>query len=1357
MVGPPAIAVNRVMVAGRRAATVGAVLLGLALIAGVAWARPRPRTDTVTVTLSSGGGEQREPEPPPRPPGLCHATLAAHSENPAAMLEMAERAQAAGQPAEAALLRLCYAVRNPALPLGRAELGQAHASVGEMAAAVARDPLAREAAAQLRRVIWLWDWLAGLGRRADEELEKHPKSRDAKYRVDMANAAKVAQVAERRRWLALVAKGSPWQVKWGGDKELAAEVREFERKVRYEFALLNHAQARRLEIRGKVDEAIVEYGNAARQYEEVLAFEPGATDAYSLTLTLAELWFSAGIQCDGPRNKERDLVLIEGEVPPWPTVKVPAVKSACVSMAKSVTYYERVRDWQGPRGADYDGKPMDKTADAAWSVVATMERMLTARAAYPAGDPERVATLSVPELRPSRKQDDADIKAAELLKEVRRVAPLPIDPSAVAWLLAADAFVAGGDKYASGEDPKRAQKIALKAAELLYKTRHFDAWPAGTTARTPAEFWSARARFEAILTRYRGTKAAEDSIQHLLNSYFIENDIQQLSEVLEHNVNDSRCEWNCLPRQPSYIGAADRAHARFQHAENLEKSTDAMTDPAEVTATLARARALYLKSAEGYRVVAKDVESVARSSEAESRHLIHAVLLNVVRAYYHAQAWADCLAVLAEAEARLRAWQPTDKPDLAQRTRDLQETLEIRADLQYKFFRLGHTIADYALLYRSDPSGGKADYYLKTAAELAYFNANWDQATDLNKEIIGQLGKSSDRKQQDATRDALWQLQTIARARGDPAARLAALESFVARYQSDKTASGKVFAALGFIADIHAARGNAAAAAQAYARTLRAFADGHFAKDGGSEATAAAEAAFHLLQPRAAAFVAADPANPGRTAAAIALAAEASATVGAFAAPKWSRAAALLAARVLTSAGLTPQAIAALKHALAEPDAKALATPEVADLRLALNRLDPTYPVTREAKLLLAAAAPPLPPPYPLADNPTLTAAPPDLKTGTVALLAGKLPEAVEHLTAATTTAKGGALSMAHYQFALAHHRAGNLPAAALAAAQAARADPDHSRAVVLWSALLIRQGDAKTARLVVQAALARRPADVMLQGALSTAQAQLGDFTAALQTATAALEADPTNPEIMRIIGEIYGLMGREGLAKLALTRSWAAYHDDVDGPSATPQPKKQYDQRQHRSYGTLQGVGAEALGKEASMGHIHAMYGSFAANPGDWETARDHWQSAVQHRPDDAAAWNDLGVALIHLGDGNRALEAVTRALAVEPTLPAALANLGSAWRLTADPARAEKAKSAYLAALARDPKRAETHCNLGVLYLENRLADAATDPARYQKAADYFVACQALRAPAAPPDAAVDAFLADALRLARGAAGR
>ena len=190
-----------------------------------------------------------------------------------------------------------------------------------------------------------------------------------------------------------------------------------------------------------------------------------------------------------------------------------------------------------------------------------------------------------------------------------------------------------------------------------------------------------------------------------------------------------------------------------------------------------------------------------------------------------------------------------------------RDVLELRAELHYKFYHIDQTIADFVLLHRNDPMGPKADCYLKTAAQMAYFNANWDQAADMNKEIIAHRGKSPDLKHQEATRDALWQLQTIAQARGDPVGQLAALESFVARYQSDKAASLKVFQALSLIAEIHATRGNAPAAAHTYTRTLHAFATGGYTKDSGPEATAAAEATVHLLESRAAAFIAADPAE----------------------------------------------------------------------------------------------------------------------------------------------------------------------------------------------------------------------------------------------------------------------------------------------------------------------------------------------------------------------------------------------------------------------------------------------------------------------------------------------------------------
>ncbi len=715
-------------------------------------------------------------------------------------------------------------------------------------------PMVREAQDLQRKIISSVDILASFGASYEAEIRSGKGGKDAQIGLDMANEAKARQIVERQRYLQMFGKNSEWYKKWGGDKDLAAQVDEQTSRIRREFAMLSHAEAQRLKGEGKIEEAIAKYAEAASAYEDLLNADKDSPEAYKLAWTLAEIWYFAGVMCNAPRDKG-NLILVDEEVVPWPADKLPAIKKACGAMGKSIAYYNMVRDWKGVRSKDDDGKPMDKTEEAAYSAVGAAEQVLAARAAYPKGDPERVETLSLPEIRPSTEKDNAIVKANEDsgVAGIKKMERVPVDPLAVEWVLAADGYVANADKFLSKDDPDRAAKLALKAAELLYKNRHFDPWKEGATPRTPAEFWSARLRFEGILKKFPGTRFASESVKNLISSYWMENDIESLQVVIEKYKDqiDEKQKKTIIDTAVAikFNALSDRAFARFKEAEADEKSAEKAANPDEAGKLLATARKKFTMAADDFRQVRQDVMKVEKMKESERIKLSRQVLLNSVRAYHHAELWDKCVDTLAEAEKMLREWSPTDAKEKEERTAALAEVLEIRANLNYEFFKIEEAINDFVLLYQNDLKGKKADYYLKTAAQMAFFNSNWEKAIQLNKEIISRFEKEPGAEKQLVVKDAVWQLYIIEKSRNNVAKQIDALEVFIARYQADKATSGKVFRAYGLIAEIHENKGDKGAATKMYNRIIEAFTKGGYERNGGPEASAAAQSTFQLLKP----------------------------------------------------------------------------------------------------------------------------------------------------------------------------------------------------------------------------------------------------------------------------------------------------------------------------------------------------------------------------------------------------------------------------------------------------------------------------------------------------------------------------
>jgi tetratricopeptide (TPR) repeat protein len=337
----------------------------------------------------------------------------------------------------------------------------------------------------------------------------------------------------------------------------------------------------------------------------------------------------------------------------------------------------------------------------------------------------------------------------------------------------------------------------------------------------------------------------------------------------------------------------------------------------------------------------------------------------------------------------------------------------------------------------------------------------------------------------------------------------------------------------------------------------------------------------------------------------------------------------------------------------------------------------------------------------------------------------------------------------AWYNLALTQLRLGGIDDAIDSAKKAVALNPTYSRAVVLLSVLHMRKGETQPALDVVETALEKRPTDVMLLGAKVRALVELREFSKALDAGILASKFDHTNPEVLRYIAEAYLGLGREGLAKLALDRAFQVYTGDfVDesgassgqgqggaaagGAAAAAVPggaaRKTYDVRASRGGGSVRGVGSEVLDRDAGLAHIYYLYGRLAMKKAAeqqsaWVEAREHFLQATKLRADYGEAWNNLGVCWLVAKKGEEAIEALTKALEVLPTSFEARVNLGSAFRISKDPDKANKAKAEYERAMKQDPKHPAPYFNLGILYLESPMQDTPDGVQRHQKAIDYF----------------------------------
>ena len=730
-------------------------------------------------------------------------------------------------------------------------------------------PIAREAQGMQRKVIRSVDILAAAAVSYTKLLEKNPNDATAKLGLIMALEDQERQVHERRKYLTMFAKGSAWYEKWGGDKDLAAQVDETVGRVRMDFAQLTHMQAQTLRASGDEEAALAKYAEAAREYEVLLRADMEAPGAYKLAWTLSETLFFAGKRCDALRDKDNNLLRMpievkkddgkfetrnEGELVTYPADATVGLKKACDQMKKSVEYYTLVRDWKGQRTRDPEGKPMDFAEQAGFSAILASSLVLNARAAYPLKDPEHLETRMLPELRPSAAQDEADVEANEKSDVVVRVVRRPIDAVAVDWLLAVDGYIAANQF--NPKDPERPQRLALQAAELLFKNRNFDPWLEGVTPRTTAEFWSARERFWWLMKKYPTSAQAAESFKNMLTSYNIERDFKKLQEVAEYgdkaNIGPPEERKKIKAAVEGFeLGALGKgAQAIFDKADTTIKAAGTNPNPDDAGKQFAEARKTYEESGDLFRSLR------AKSPETKVQM---AALMNGMRAFYRAEKWEKCFEVLKEAEEMVRAAKPTgpkEKEEKEENLKRLDLIVETRANLNFQFFNVPEAIADFRILHETNPTGPKAADYLRTAADLAEKNGNWDLTIQLDRDYISKYQGATDTKKKDQVLKAAWRIQQSFQRKGDINKQIESLEEFITRYESNRQYSGKVFQSYSMIAEIYETRGDKKNTDRMYKRIIDAFTKGAYEKNGGPEATAAAQSTFMLMKPRYEAFLA---------------------------------------------------------------------------------------------------------------------------------------------------------------------------------------------------------------------------------------------------------------------------------------------------------------------------------------------------------------------------------------------------------------------------------------------------------------------------------------------------------------------
>ncbi|MGE4658134.1 MAG: tetratricopeptide repeat protein, partial [Gammaproteobacteria bacterium] len=163
-------------------------------------------------------------------------------------------------------------------------------------------------------------------------------------------------------------------------------------------------------------------------------------------------------------------------------------------------------------------------------------------------------------------------------------------------------------------------------------------------------------------------------------------------------------------------------------------------------------------------------------------------------------------------------------------------------------------------------------------------------------------------------------------------------------------------------------------------------------------------------------------------------------------------------------------------------------------------------------------------------------------------------------------------------------------------------------------------------------------------------------------------LQADPSQPVVLHLLGVIAHQIGKNGQAIELITKALAIRPDYAEA---------------HSNLGLAQ----QELGR--------------------LDEAITHYRKAIDIKPDYAEAHYNLGVSLQDLGKLEAAVASYHRALDIKSNMPAAQSNLGGVYR---DLGRLEDAATSYQKALRLKPDYAEAHNNLGnVLMSSKRLEEA------------------------------------------------
>lgn len=327
------------------------------------------------------------------------------------------------------------------------------------------------------------------------------------------------------------------------------------------------------------------------------------------------------------------------------------------------------------------------------------------------------------------------------------------------------------------------------------------------------------------------------------------------------------------------------------------------------------------------------------------------------------------------------------------------------------------------------------------------------------------------------------------------------------------------------------------------------------------------------------------------------------------------------------------------------------------------------------------------------------------------------------HLKAGNDALNQSRAAEAAAEFRKATEAAPELPAGFVGLGQALMQSGDYQGAVVpLRRALELNPDLSGAHQLLGFALLAAGYASeaiphlekVQALDALGVAQLKIGKFAEATATLQAALAKRPADVDLMYYLGRASGMLSRQTFEQLRATDPESARAHQIMGETYAVL---------HNTAGAEQQYG-EALRLRPATPGVHIELGELYAADSQWDKAEKEYRAEAKLQPGDAEAAFRLGGALLQQGKVKEARRELERASGMAPGMADVLYALGKAALLDGDTAAAEKAWLAVLETQKEGPLAGQAHFGLAGIYRgrgDSAKADAETKEfQRLQKAA-------------------------------------